>query len=128
MDSLRLLLDGFGDALTPTNLLLALIGVTLGTAVGVLPGIGPALTVALLLPITFKLEPTGALILFAGVYYGGMYGGSTTAILLNTPGESASMVAALEGNKMARSRPGGAPRWRPPRSARSSPARSRPSC
>ncbi len=103
MDSLQLLLDGFGDALTPTNLLLALIGVTLGTAVGVLPGIGPALTVALLLPITFKLEPTGALILFAGVYYGGMYGGSTTAILLNTPGESASMVAALEGNKMARS-------------------------
>ena len=81
-----MLIDGFGDALTPTNLLLALIGVTIGTAVGVLPGIGPALTVALLLPITFKLEPTGALILFAGVYYGGMYGGSTTAILLNTPG------------------------------------------
>ncbi len=102
MDSLNALIDGFGDALTPTNLLLALIGVTIGTAVGVLPGIGPALTVALLLPITFKLEPTGALILFAGVYYGGMYGGSTTAILLNTPGESASIVAALEGNKMAR--------------------------
>lgn len=103
MDSFQLLMDGFGAALTPTNLLLALVGVTLGTAVGVLPGIGPALTVALLLPITFKLDPTGALILFAGVYYGGMYGGSTTAILLNTPGESASMVAALEGNKMARS-------------------------
>jgi putative tricarboxylic transport membrane protein len=102
VDSLNALIDGFGDALTPTNLLLALIGVTIGTAVGVLPGIGPALTVALLLPITFKLEPTGALILFAGVYYGGMYGGSTTAILLNTPGESASIVAALEGNKMAR--------------------------
>jgi len=97
-----MLIDGFGDALTPTNLLLALLGVTIGTAVGVLPGIGPALTVALLLPITFTLEPTGALILFAGVYYGGMYGGSTTAILLNTPGESASMVAALEGNKMAK--------------------------
>jgi len=102
MDSLSLLLDGFADALTPLNLLLALAGVTIGTAVGVLPGIGPALTVALLLPLTFQLEPTGALILFAGVYYGGMYGGSTTAILLNTPGESASMVAALEGNKMAR--------------------------
>jgi putative tricarboxylic transport membrane protein len=102
VDSLNALIDGFGDALTPTNLLLALIGVTIGTAVGVLPGIGPALTVALLLPITFKLEPTGALILFAGIYYGGMYGGSTTAILLNTPGESASIVAALEGNKMAR--------------------------
>ncbi len=98
-----MLIDGFGAALTPTNLFLALLGVTLGTAVGVLPGIGPALTVALLLPITFKVDPTGALILFAGVYYGGMYGGSTTAILLNTPGESASMVAALEGNKMARS-------------------------
>ena len=103
MDSFSLLMDGFAAALTPTNLLLALLGVTIGTAVGVLPGIGPALTVALLLPITFTLEPTGALILFAGVYYGGMYGGSTTAILLNTPGESASMVAALEGNKMARS-------------------------
>ena len=103
MDSFSQLMTGFGDALTPENLLLALIGVTLGTLVGVLPGIGPALTVALLLPITFTLEPTGALILFAGIYYGGMYGGSTTAILLNTPGESASMVAALEGNKMARS-------------------------
>lgn len=103
MESLSLLMDGFSAALTPTNLLLALLGVTIGTAVGVLPGIGPALTVALLLPITFTLDPTGALILFAGVYYGGMYGGSTTAILLNTPGESASMVAALEGNKMARS-------------------------
>ena len=80
----------------------ALIGVTIGTAVGVLPGIGPALTVALLLPITFRLEPASALILFAGIYYGGMYGGSTTAILLNVPGESASMVTALEGNKMAR--------------------------
>ena len=75
---------------------------TIGTAVGVLPGIGPALTVALLLPITFRLEPASALIMFAGIYYGGMYGGSTTSILLNTPGESASMVTALEGNKMAR--------------------------
>ena len=103
MDSFSQLMTGFSDALTPENLLLALVGVTLGTLVGVLPGIGPALAVALLLPITFTLEPTGALILFAGIYYGGMYGGSTTAILLNTPGESASMVAALEGNKMARS-------------------------
>ena len=102
MDSFSQLMTGFGEALTPTNLFLALIGVTLGTAVGVLPGIGPALTVALLLPITFTLEPTGALIMFAGIYYGGMYGGSTTSILLNTPGESASMVTALEGNKMAK--------------------------
>ena len=102
MEQLGLLLDGFGGALTPANLLWALLGVTIGTAVGVLPGIGPALTVALLLPITFRLEPSAALILFAGIYYGGMYGGSTTSILLNTPGESASMISALEGHKMAR--------------------------
>src|SRR6187401_2043826 len=94
-------------ALQPMNLLFALIGVTLGTFVGVLPGIGPALTVALLLPVTFKLDPTGSLIMFAGIYYGGMYGGSTTSILLNTPGESASIVTALEGNKMARAGRGG---------------------
>ncbi|WP_433555236.1 tripartite tricarboxylate transporter permease [Pseudonocardia xinjiangensis] len=102
MDQLGLLLEGFAGALTPEHLMWALIGVTIGTAVGVLPGIGPALTVALLLPITFRLEPSSALILFAGIYYGGMYGGSTTSILLNTPGESASMISALEGNKMAR--------------------------
>ena len=79
----------------------------LGTAVGVLPGIGPALTVALLLPVTYKLDPGGSLIMFAGIYYGGMYGGSTTAILINTPGESASMATALEGNKMAKAGRGG---------------------
>ena len=89
------------------NLLFALIGVLLGTAVGVLPGIGPALTVALLLPVTFKLDPAGSLIMFAGIYYGGMYGGSTTAILINTPGESASLATALEGNKMAKAGRGG---------------------
>ena len=89
------------------NLLFALIGVLLGTAVGVLPGIGPALTVALLLPVTYKLDPAGSLIMFAGIYYGGMYGGSTTAILINTPGESASMATALEGNKMAKAGRGG---------------------
>ena len=72
-----------------------------------LPGIGPALTVALLLPVTYQLDPTGSLIMFAGIYYGGMYGGSTTSILLNTPGESASIVTALEGNKMARAGRGG---------------------
>lgn len=102
MDSLGLLLDGFTAALTPVNLLYALIGVTLGTFVGVLPGIGPAMTVALLLPVTFNVPPASAFIMFAGIYYGGMYGGSTTSILLNTPGESASMITALEGNKMAR--------------------------
>jgi putative tricarboxylic transport membrane protein len=102
VDQLGLLLEGFASAVSPGHLLWALIGVTIGTAVGVLPGIGPALTVALLLPITFRLEPSSALIMFAGIYYGGMYGGSTTSILLNTPGESASMISALEGNKMAR--------------------------
>jgi putative tricarboxylic transport membrane protein len=102
MDNLQLLLDGFVTAATPVNLLLALIGVTVGTAVGVLPGIGPAMTVALLLPITYGLEPTGAMIMLAGILYGGMYGGSTTSILLNTPGESSSVVTAIEGNLMAK--------------------------
>jgi len=108
MGGLEELLGGFAAALTPINLLWALVGVTLGTAVGVLPGIGPALTVALLLPLTFKLDATSALIMFGGIYYGGMYGGSTTSILLNTPGESASIISALEGNKMARAGRGAA--------------------
>ena len=107
MDTITLLANGLLVALEPSNLIYALIGVTLGTAVGVLPGIGPALTVALLLPVTYKLDPAGSLIMFAGIYYGGMYGGSTTSILLNTPGESASIVTALEGNKMARAGRGG---------------------
>src|ERR687895_268379 len=107
MDALASLLQGLGVALQPINLLYALVGVLLGTAVGVLPGIGPALTVALLLPLTYKLDPGGSLIMFAGIYYGGMYGGSTTAILINTPGESASMATALEGNKMAKAGRGG---------------------
>ncbi len=102
MDALSSLLDGLAAAATPTNLLYALIGVVLGTAVGVLPGIGPAMTVALLLPVTSALKPASAFIMFAGIYYGGMYGGSTTSILLNTPGESSSVVTAIEGNKMAR--------------------------
>lgn len=107
MDTFGFLAQGFAVALQPVNLLYALIGVTLGTAVGVLPGIGPALTVALLLPVTYSLDPGGSLIMFAGIYYGGMYGGSTTSILLNTPGESASIITALEGNKMARAGRGG---------------------
>jgi putative tricarboxylic transport membrane protein len=93
---------GFGVALQPANLLWGFVGVTLGTFVGVLPGVGPALTVAMLLPLTVKLDPTGALIMFAGIYYGAMFGGSTTTILLNTPGESASIATALEGNRMAK--------------------------
>jgi putative tricarboxylic transport membrane protein len=107
MSTWELLGQGLVAALQVHNLIYALIGVTLGTAVGVLPGIGPALTVALLLPVTYKLDPAGSLIMFAGIYYGGMYGGSTTSILLNTPGESASIVTALEGNKMARKGRGG---------------------
>jgi len=99
---------GFAVALEPLNLLWALAGVSLGTAVGVLPGIGPALTVALLLPVTYGLDPTAALIMFAGIYYGAMYGGSTTSILLNTPGESATIVTAIDGHQMARNGRAGA--------------------
>jgi putative tricarboxylic transport membrane protein len=102
LEAINALLSGFSVALTLTNLMWCLAGVTLGTAVGVLPGIGPAVTVALLLPITSKVDPSGALIMFAGIYYGAMYGGSTTSILLNTPGESATIVTAMEGNQMAK--------------------------
>ncbi len=102
MEVLNSLLQGFSLALTMQNLLWCFIGVTLGTAVGVLPGVGPAVTVALLLPVTSKIDPSGALIMFAGIYYGAMYGGSTTSILLNTPGESATIITAMEGNKMAK--------------------------
>ena len=103
MESFYALMQGFALALTPAKLMYAGMGVLLGTAVGVLPGIGPAVTVALLLPVTFKLDPSGSLIMFAGIYYGAMYGGSTTSILINTPGESASMATSLEGSKMAKS-------------------------
>jgi putative tricarboxylic transport membrane protein len=102
MDALANLGDGFATALTPVNLLYAFVGVLLGTMIGVLPGIGPAMAIALLLPVTYSLEATQAFIMFAGIYYGGMYGGSTTSILLNTPGESASVVTAIEGNQMAK--------------------------
>lgn len=102
MDAFFALMDGFATALTPINLMWSLLGVTLGTLIGILPGIGPALTIALLLPITRKLDPTGTFIMFAGLYYGAMYGSSTTSILLNTPGESGSIITAIEGNLMAR--------------------------
>jgi putative tricarboxylic transport membrane protein len=102
METFDLLANGFQAAFTPMNLVYAALGVLLGTFVGVLPGIGPAMAIALLLPVTYGMEPTPAFIMFAGIYYGGMYGGSTTSILLNTPGESASVMTALEGNKMAR--------------------------
>ncbi|HZY19470.1 MAG TPA: tripartite tricarboxylate transporter permease [Ramlibacter sp.] len=108
MDILGALLHGFAVAITPANLLWALVGCALGTAVGVLPGIGPAVAVAMLLPITAKVDITSSMIFFSGIYYGAMYGGSTTSILLNTPGETASMVTAMEGNKMAKSGRAGA--------------------
>jgi putative tricarboxylic transport membrane protein len=102
MSSFNSLIDGFASALTLSNLGFGLLGTFLGTLVGVLPGIGPALAIALLLPITYTVSPASALIMFAAIYYGAMYGGSTTSILLNTPGESGSVITALEGNKMAR--------------------------
>src|SRR5688572_10650899 len=101
-ETLSALATGFANALTLPHLAWALAGVTLGTAVGMLPGIGPALTVAVLLPVTFSLDPISAFIMFGGIYYGAMYGGSTTSILLNAPGETASIVTALDGHMMAR--------------------------
>ncbi|HEY0817352.1 MAG TPA: tripartite tricarboxylate transporter permease, partial [Rhizobacter sp.] len=108
MDLWHQLLGGFASAGTPVNLLWAFVGCALGTAIGVLPGLGPAVTVAMLLPITTQVEPTASMIFFAGIYYGAMYGGSTTSILLNTPGETGTMVTALEGFKMAKSGRAGA--------------------
>ena len=108
MDIWNSLLGGFITAATPINLLWAFVGCLVGTAVGVLPGIGPALTVAMLLPMTSQVEPTASMIMFAGIYYGAMYGGSTTSILLNTPGETATMITAMEGNLMAKNGRAGA--------------------
>jgi putative tricarboxylic transport membrane protein len=108
MEIFNALMAGFATAITPINLLWCLVGCALGTAVGVLPGIGPAVAVAMLLPITGKVDITASMIFFSGIYYGAMYGGSTTSILLNTPGETASMVTAMEGNKMAKSGRAGA--------------------
>nr|WP_316638658.1 tripartite tricarboxylate transporter permease [uncultured Roseateles sp.] len=102
------LLGGFATAGTPINLLWAFLGCVIGTGIGVLPGLGPAVTVAMLLPITSQVEPTASMIFFAGIYYGAMYGGSTTSILLNTPGETGTMVTALEGFKMAKNGRAGA--------------------
>ena len=102
MDVISGLVQGFAVALTPTNLLMCLVGMLLGTVIGVLPGLGPPATIAMLLPLTFKLDPTGAMIMLAGIYYGAKYGGSTTSILLNVPGESASVVTCLDGYQMAR--------------------------
>jgi putative tricarboxylic transport membrane protein len=102
MEVLTSLMYGLGVALQPGNLLWCFVGVFLGTVVGVMPGLGPAATIAMLLPLTFQMPPTTALIMLAGIYYGAKYGGSTTAILLNVPGESASVVTCLDGYQMAR--------------------------
>src|SRR5213075_2178219 len=102
MEIFHNLLIGFSVAVSPWNLFYCLVGVLLGTLIGVLPGIGPVATIAMLLPITFNLNPVAALIMLAGIYYGAQYGGSTTAILVNIPGESASVVTCLDGYQMAR--------------------------
>ena len=102
METIGGLLQGFDVALTRSNLMMCFVGVFLGTVIGVLPGLGPPATIAMLLPLTLKLEPTGAMIMLAGIYYGAKYGGSTTSILLNVPGESASVVTCLDGYQMAR--------------------------
>ena len=102
MNSLEGLIYGLGIAMTPANLLAAFAGAFAGTAIGVLPGLGPVAGVALILPLTFSLDPTAGLIMMAGIFYGSMYGGSTTAILLNIPGESASVVTAIDGYQLSR--------------------------
>jgi putative tricarboxylic transport membrane protein len=102
MEVLSGLMQGFAVALQPVNLLWCLVGVVLGTVVGVMPGLGPPATIAMLLPLTFLMNPASAMIMLAGIYYGAKYGGSTTAILLNVPGESASVVTCLDGYQMAR--------------------------
>lgn len=102
MDLFNNLILGFSVCLTPVNLLYCFLGAALGTLIGVLPGIGPTATIGMLLPITFKLSPVTALIMLAGIYYGAQYGGSTTSILINLPGEASSVVTCLDGYAMAR--------------------------
>ena len=102
MDLFANLSTGFAISLSPWNVFYAFIGAALGTAVGVLPGLGPATTIAMLLSVTYTMDPTSGIILLAGIYYGAMYGGSTTSILLNIPGESSSVVTCLDGYQMAR--------------------------
>src|ERR1700681_4083596 len=102
MDILGGLLQGFQVALSANNLLMCVVGVVLGTVIGVLPGLGPAATIAMLLPLTYKLDPTGAMIMLAGIYYGAKYGGLTTSILLNVPGEWSSGVTGIGAYQMAR--------------------------
>src|SRR6187455_1687577 len=102
MDILAGIGQGFAVALQPINLLYCFLGVFIGTLVGVLPGIGPVSAMALLLPVTLSGTPEAGIIMMAGIYYGSMYGGSTTSILVNIPGEAASVVTCLDGHEMAR--------------------------
>jgi putative tricarboxylic transport membrane protein len=102
MEGLSNLLAGFAVALTPTNLMFAFIGSLFGTVVGILPGLGPAAGTALLIPLTFHLDPTGAIIMLAAIYYGSQYGGTITSVLLNVPGEAASAITCLDGHQMAK--------------------------
>ena len=118
------LINGFSIALTPINLLFGFLGALVGTAIGVLPGLGPAATIALLMPAIYAIDaPVTAIILMAGIFYGSMYGGSTTSILLNLPGEAASVVTCIDGYQMARRGGPARPSASPP-SVRSSPGRS----
>jgi putative tricarboxylic transport membrane protein len=102
MDALGYILNGFDVALTPMNLLYCLLGVTIGTTIGVLPGLGPVATMSILLPLTYNISPVSAIIMLSGIYYGAMYGGSTTTILMKLPGEAASVVTALDGYEMTK--------------------------
>ena len=102
MDVFGGLLHGFAVALQPMNLLWCFVGCFLGTLVGIMPGLGPAATIAMLMPLAYTMEPTGGIIMMAGIYYGAKYGGSTTSILLNIPGEASSVVSCIDGYAMAR--------------------------
>jgi putative tricarboxylic transport membrane protein len=108
MDALYGLMHGFGVALAPTNLLWCFTGCLLGTVIGILPGLGPSATIAILLPITYNMDPTGGIIMLSGIYYGAKYGGSTTSILLNMPGEASSVISCVDGYQMARNGRAGA--------------------
>ncbi|QFR32658.1 tripartite tricarboxylate transporter permease [Ancylobacter sp. TS-1] len=108
MEALNGLLHGFGIAMLPANIFWCFVGCFLGTVIGILPGLGPAATISLLLPLTYTMDPTGGIIMLAGIYYGAKYGGSTTSILLNMPGEASSVVSCIDGYQMARNGRAGA--------------------
>ncbi len=108
MDTMTHILNGFAVCLQPINLWYTFLGCFLGTIIGVLPGIGPSATIALLIPVTYGMNPTSALIMMCGIFYGARYGGSTTAILINTPGEASSVMTTLDGYQMAKKGRGGA--------------------